>query len=354
MPKKILKVLIAILLIATAFAGGWFGRDYLVKEIPIPEVAEIISRPLDKYSIENLSNTNVLPAQIEIVETLNETENFTSHLFRMNFDPTLTNKTEKTVTGLINLPKTNGPHPLIVMFRGYVDPSIYQTGVGTKRAGEYFSENGFITIAPDFLGYAGSSRESDNIFETRFQTYTTALVLLKTLEEMQYSPMLISGPAQVTNKLIDHSSLFIWGHSNGGQIAITSLEVTQKPIPTVLWAPVTKPFPYSILYYTDSSNDLGKFLRSELSKFEALYDTDSYSIHNYYDRINAPIQIHQGTADNAVPVSWSSQFVRILESKEKEVELFTYPGADHNLNPSWNVAVARSLAFFNKHLTTGE
>ena len=73
----------------------------------------------------------------------------------------------------------------------------------------------------------------------------------------------------------DEENIFFWGHSNGGQVALTILEITGKDYPTTLWAPVTKPFPYSILYYTDESEDKGKYIRRELSRFENLYNTDS-------------------------------------------------------------------------------
>src|SRR5690606_5347887 len=93
----------------------------------------------------------------------------------------------------------------------------------------------------------------------------------------------------------NNDDVFIWAHSNGGQIALTTLEATGKMIPTSLWAPVTKPFPYSVLYYTDESADRGKFIRTELAKFEAIYNADQFAITDYVDRIKAPIQLHQGT-----------------------------------------------------------
>ena len=59
--------------------------------------------------------------------------------------------------------------------------------MGTKRVGEYFAENGYITLAPDFLGYGGSDSESENIFESRFQTYTTTLTLLTNVSKENLS-----------------------------------------------------------------------------------------------------------------------------------------------------------------------
>ena len=120
--------------------------------------------------------------------------------------------------------------------------------------------------------------------------------------------------------------------------------------PTVLWAPVTKPFPYSILYYTDESADGGKYIRSELSRIENTYDTDKYSFTNYVDNIKSIIQIHQGTNDDAVPYYWSSSFAQKLQAKKIDVTYYEYPGADHNMQPFWDSVVERDLVFFKSHI----
>jgi dipeptidyl aminopeptidase/acylaminoacyl peptidase len=228
--------------------------------------------------------------------------------------------------------------PVIVQFRGYIDQERYTTGDGTRRSAEVFAANGFISLAPDFLGYGGSDTPSEDIFEERFQTYTAALTLLASIGNLANA---------------DPERIGVWGHSNGGQIALTVLEVLRKAIPTVLWAPVSKPFPYSILYYTDEASDRGKFLRRKLAEFENNYDADLYSMPNYLDRIITPLQIHQGTADDAVPVEWSNELVQLLKESGKDVSYFTYVGADHNLAGNagaWNTAMMRSIDFFEERL----
>jgi len=150
--------------------------------------------------------------------------------------------------------------------------------------------------------------------------------------------------------VINNKKLGMWGHSNGGQISLSLLEVTSKPIPTVLWAPVSKPFPYSILYYTDESPDEGKALRKTVAQFEEDYDILDFTIGRRFEKITAPIEIHQGTADDAVPVEWSNELAAKLRLSNPNITYYTYPGADHNLRPSWDTVAARSLAFFIKYL----
>ena len=221
------------------------------------------------------------------------------------------------------------------MNRGYADQSIYKPGIGTQPSASEYAKAGFMTIAPDYLGYGESDSNAADILESRFQSYTTVLSIFNNLDTLENW---------------DKENIFLWGHSNGGLVALTLLELTGKATPTVLWAPVSKPFPYSVLAYTDESADRGKFLRREIAAFEKNYNPDLYSFDLYLDRIWAPIQIHQGTIDDAVPLWWSNSLVKQLKAKEIEVEYFTYPGSDHNLRPAWDIVVARSIEFFKKHL----
>lgn len=229
------------------------------------------------------------------------------------------------------------------MLRGYVDQSIYYSGLGSARGGEFFAENGFITIAPDFLGYAASDENAADIFESRFQTYTTAKAFLESFSSASFKT--------ITNGKWDGKNIVIWAHSNGGQIALTLLEITGVEYPTTLWAPVSKPFPYSILYYTDESDDNGKFIRSELAHFEDLYDVEKYSLTNYFDTIQAPIQIHQGGSDDAIPLEWSQKLLSNLKAHDVEAQLFVYPQSDHDMRPDWDEIIQKDLDFFEEKIT---
>ncbi|MBX4206113.1 prolyl oligopeptidase family serine peptidase [Candidatus Microgenomates bacterium] len=307
------------------FAGSyWRGKFFVLQNENL--INKIISRPFDAYTIEKLSSKAYPSGKLNL--------NSDNSTFSFEFQPNPESKSVKTTTGTITIPERTGKLPLVLMIRGYVDQEIYTPGIGTKHAAEVFNKNGYITIAPDFLGYAGSSPNAENVFESRFQTYTTILSILNSLDQIEKW---------------DGKNLFIWAHSNGGQIALTSLEITRKSIPTTLWTPVSKPFPYNVLYYTDEADDKGKLVRRELAKFEDIYDTDKYSIDNYYSNIVAPIQLHQGTVDDAVPVEWSRRLNKTLKALDKDINYFEYSGSDHNLQPAWNTVIQRDLEFFRKN-----
>lgn len=297
----------------------------------ISPIITAVARPLDRYTIPALQKTVFPKSQIVLDQATATTSAYTVWTFHYQSE-------DKMVTGVAHVPSRPMPkdgYPVIVQFRGYVDPQKYYPGEGTEHSAEVFAANGFISLAPDFLGYGGSDKPSTDVFEERFQTYTVALSLLSSIGSL---PM------------ADPTRVGIWGHSNGGHIALTVLEITKKAYPTSLWAPVTKPFPYSILYYTDEADDQGKLLRKELATFESVYDVNLYSLTSYVGKIESELQVHQGEEDEAVPLKWTETFVELLKKEHKTVEYFTYPKTDHNLTPSWNTVMVRDIQFYTRTL----
>lgn len=320
----------AIFIVFFRTEGGKFSAS--------PErLKKVIQKPLQKYSFESLKQRQGKSSEIYIQQVLEE-KDIKSYLVSFKTDG-------KKVSGFLNTPTKPGIYPVIVMLRGYVDKKIYETGVGTKRAGEVYAKNGFVTIAPDFLGYGKSDYPSTDSLEERFQTYTTALDLLASIGNLNKT-------LEATNSgriKVDPERVGIWGHSNGGHIALSVLSIVGKSYPTVLWNPVSKPFPYSVLFYTDEFDDNGKSLRKVISEFEEIYDIEKFSSVNYYSWIQSPIQIHQGANDEAVPYWWSGQLKENLKNLKKEVTYFVYPNSDHNLMPGgWQTAVEKSILFYRE------
>lgn len=308
---------------------------------PVGNSGIVIEKKLDKYSYPALQKSTYLGREIIIDKILKDGDKFTSYLFYFYVY-------DKRISGLMNVPKKSGNYPAIVMIRGYVDKSIYEPGVGTSHGGELMAQNDFITLAPDFLGYGYSDKDSTDDIENRLMTYPTVLELISSIKNLNTA---------LKNKGLsvqfDNSHLGIWGHSNGGQIALSIMEMPGKNYPTVLWAPVSKPFPYSILYYTDDSDDHGKALRKLVADFEKDYDSEKYSLTNYLGWIKAPLQIHQGGSDEAVPQAWSDTLVNTLKENKNDVEYFTYPGEDHNFSKgNWTLVMDRTMAFYKKQFSS--
>ncbi|NCN82537.1 MAG: prolyl oligopeptidase family serine peptidase [Candidatus Pacebacteria bacterium] len=331
---KITQALILGFLFAASFALGVFVGPELTSQISnfnsplVPEKEKPVEHPYLAYSIPALQGKTYEPVSIQILEPIATESAFTSSLFSAQFG-------ERSMIGQINLPTVvTTKTPIILMIRGYVPAESYQTGVGTKNAAAVFAKNGYITIAPDFFGMAGSDDELADVWAARFEKPVLMAQLLQSL------PSFDQGQHKVG----------IWAHSNGGQIALTTLEISQQPIPTTLWAPVTAPFPYSVLYYSDEEADEGRAVRLWINQLESEYVLRQFSLRQYVTALTGPLQIHHGQLDEAAPKIWSDEFAELLTANNVQHTYYEYPAADHNLQPNWNLAVQRDLEFFAENL----
>lgn len=386
-------VFFAIAVLVATVTGFIFGLRSTAEDAqlisPFVALQENISFPLLKYSIKNLKDREYQTSEIKLEKQIAKEEKFDSYVFSYT---TL----DKKMTGQINIPDsfTGSPlqkHPTIVMVRGYVPEDIYATGVGTKPAAEVLANNGYITVAPDFFGYGESDDEPEDTWQTRFEKPIILIELIKSLETNGV-------PEDIESNLnLSVDSLGIWAHSNGGQIALTTLEILDQEIPTSLWAPVTAPFPYSILYFGDELEDEGKEQRAWIAMFEEKYDVFDFSLTKHLDLLQGPIQLHHGDADDAALIYWSREFLdkidlenerraelkaeqnsttsattsgtstattsatsdanQTAEMKNKpqnleeiDITFFEYPGTNHNMVPNWDRVVARDVQFFDKYL----
>jgi uncharacterized protein len=329
------KALLAFGGILLFLSGGFFGwlitGNQLAKQGIIAPTTSPTPKPLLAFTFDALAKREYQGSQIEVGEVLNdEGEGYVANLFSFYSDG-------KKVTGQANFPLTEKSNrlPVIVLLRGWANQETYRTGMGTEKAAAVLAQNGYITLAPDFLGYGGSDRPENDVWWERFNNPAIVLNLLASIKTLPQA-----NPGKVG----------LWAHSNGGQIALSVLAISQKEIPATLWAPVTKPFPYSVLYFTDTFEDEGQALRAQICRLEKDYDVAQFSLTNYLDQIKAPLQIHQGTADKSVPIGWSDEFSQKLDELEIVHNYFRHPGADHNMVGSWNEVVEKDLEFFTEEL----
>ena len=319
--------------------------------------------PLLKYRIPDLQQYPYQASTLTIEKELAHFPRYTSYVFSY---VTL----GKKMTGQVNVPvgASAEARPVMVLLRGFVPVEQYTTGVGTRGAAAVFAEHGYVTIAPDFFGYGGSDPETSTSWEMRFQKPISVIELIKTIEAQPQ----ITLPTNSSPIPLDPQKMGVWAHSNGGQIALTTAEILARPLPMTLWAPVTAPFPYSYLFFSDEESDEGRTMRVAAADFDRQYNAVDFSLTHHLSLLRGPLQIHQGMADEAIPFVWNKEFVDkiLVENKTRaalatdsariatqsvalepiEVKYFQYPNADHNLQPDWNTAIQRDLEFFAQQL----
>lgn len=283
------------------------------------------------YRFETLSQKHFSGNKIKLTAKTKDSTRYSTHVFIYQSD-------EKTISGMANIPKGSGPFPVIILLRGYADRETYYVGHGTEKQANYYADRGFVTLAPDFLGYGYSDWEDQDILVARFYRPVEVLNLISSVNSLP---------------LADSSRIGLWGHSNGGQIALSVLEITGKSYPTSLWAPVSLGFPESVLIYLGEP-EVGNVVKDKIDEFSLQHNPNDYSIAEYLSQVKAPIIIHQGTADELIKTEWTKNLVNRLKSQGLAIDYYTYPGLNHNFN---NVKTAaetlreRDVEFFEKWLS---
>lgn len=283
------------------------------------------------YTFENLSQRKFPEGKIKLGAVLAKEDNYTSYVFTYQSDG-------KTISGMANIPIGSSKCPVIVLLRGYADSQNYHVGLGTEKSANFLAANGFLTLAPDFLGYGYSDWEDKDILMARFYRPVEVLNLLSAISSL---------PSADTNRI------GLWGHSNGGQIALSILEITGKSYPTSLWAPVSLGFPECILTYLGVQEEVGNPVKEKVEKFLTYNDPKKYSITEYFDKIKAPFIVHQATSDELIKVEWTKTLAKRLKEQGNQVDFYLYSKENHNFNrykETGDLLRQRDLEFFKKYL----
>src|SRR5258708_173647 len=137
--KKTLLVYIGVgILAGITIIFFYFSKRYEIVSPLGKNGLKILEKPLEKYTFEKLREKKFEGSFISIGKKLNDLPQVESYQFSFSvFDESV--KKEKKVSGLLNIPKTEGTYPIIVMFRGFVPQEIYSIGEGTRHSGEVFA-----------------------------------------------------------------------------------------------------------------------------------------------------------------------------------------------------------------------
>jgi len=331
--------MLALFFIVFVLLGVGYGFYWWRWPVLNPKVGEGLEKIayLSKYDFDSLRQRGGVVSKIKIEGDLPGVElrrkekpiNFKSERFSFESEG-------KKITGMINIPMTVRSNKMaaIIMIRGYADKEGYYTGSGTWRVADELAKAGFVAVSIDFLGFGGSDGESFDMLEARFEKVPAVMDLLASVQALDF---------------VDENRVGIWAHSNGGQIALSVLEILGGKMPTVLWAPMTNPFPKSVLDTADDLDDGGKLVKETIEEFEKRYDSRRYGFENYYDWMEAPILINQGTGDYWCQMDWQTEVVSELLKRGKQASLRVWPGDDHNLSRNWEEAVVEDTAFFRRH-----
>ncbi len=252
------------------------------------------------------------------------------------------------ILALLTIPNAKAPKdgfPVIVFNHGYIPPEQYRTTEKYLAYQAGFAKNGYIVFKPDYRGHGFSEGQPSSAYTSPGYTIDVmnAVSTIKTL------------PQANPNKI------GLWGHSMGGYLTLRALILGSGAKAAVIWGGVVAPHLDILKFFASRSPAVNSSYKRYALERQKLYATfgnptenpafwNALSANTFITKPIAPIQLHHGLSDTVVPVNFSRILAKELKSVGSPVELFTYPGTDHNLSQSFGVAMRRSVAFFDRYL----
>jgi uncharacterized protein len=348
MPLPLGKLLVIFLLIITSvfFINIFKARVNSSQNSNLEELSESVKN-IYPLSIEYMRSQDYPGSDIVIEETLAVGFNYSRYIVSYISDGF-------KINALLTVPNAEKPEngwPVIIFNHGYIQPEQYRTTEKYVAYTDAFSRNGYIVLKSDYRGHGSSEGNPEGAYYSPAYTIDilNAVSSIKKFEEA------------------DPNKIGMWGHSMGGMITLRSMVVKEDIKVAEIWAgvavsyediatnwhhPVHNPRPW---VPSQREQAIKRPRRQDMtdrygSFEEAPQFWQSISPIFFISDINAPIQLQHGTADNEVPLLFSQILEQELKKADKQVELFTYEGDNHNLSNNLSLALKRSVEFFDKHL----
>jgi dipeptidyl aminopeptidase/acylaminoacyl peptidase len=300
------------------------------------------------YTIAGLRQRDYPGGTIEIVSWMADEAYFDKYAITYPSDGL-------TISGILQIPKGEGPFPVIILNHGYHERPTYFSGAGTWQQAEYLNYRGYLTIAPDYRSW-GKSDSGPSFFHTGL--VADVLNLLASLPSLPQA---------------DTSRIGMWGHSMGGGVTTKVLTVSDEVKAAVLhapnsandadiiarWGPGCLPGQAELLECNpgevipvDLPDEIREAYLAAASSAEMLQQIAPIY---HLEYLSAPVQIHIGLGDGAeaeeTPPDWAPTLHAALQAAGKESTLFIYPEQGHFFNgPDWTEMMRRTADFFDEHV----
>lgn len=246
---------------------------------------------------------------------------------------------------LFTIPDGDAPEngwPVIVFNHGYIQPDLYSTIYGYESYVHAFADHGYIVLRPDYRGHGKSEGEPQNSY---FHQATTIDVLNAVAAVKQW-------------ETADPDKIGMWGHSMGGWISMRAMVTDPDIRAGVIWGGAIGSYDDLCVHWFNCANwDDATWVfwtETPFAEYGLPAENEAFwsaaSVDTYLSDLEAAVQLHHATTDAVVPVALSRAMFEKMLAAGIAVELYEYPGDDHNLSQNFNTAMTRSLDFFDLHL----
>ncbi len=258
------------------------------------------------------------------------------------------------IYGLLTVPFGDKPvngWPAIVFNHGYIDPRIYKTTERYIGYVDQLARHGYMVYKIDYRGHDRSDGMASGAYGD--PGYTTDV--LNAFSSLQQDP------------LADPNRIGMWGHSMGGFLTLRAMVISPQIKAGVIWSGVVGSYPEMICCWHHP--DLEMPTRTPNPNFRSGWRTQwqnifgspevnpefwmSISANSYLIDLSGALQLHAGTGDEEVPIKFSQDLYQEVLATGKTVEYFEYAGDNHNLSNYFNLAMQRTIEFFDQYLKGG-
>lgn len=294
-----------------------------------------VENNLHPLTIESLRKGEYPGSDIVIEQTLASGSNYQRYIVSYKSEGL---KIYALLTVPNGTPSTSSGWPAIVFNHGYIPPSQYRTTERYLAYTDGFSRNGYVLLRPDYRGHGNSEGEAMGGYGSNGYT----IDVLNAISSIKRF------------KGVNPDKLGIWGHSMGGFITLRNMVVNKDVKAGVIWGGVVASYTDLLRNWRRVPSGARRWRQSLIEQYGEPEENpkfwNSISANSFLSDISGAIQLHHGEADSSVPVEFSKKLYEELKSLGKEVELFTYPGDDHDITASFGTAMQRSIDFFDKYL----
>src|SRR5512133_632404 len=126
--------------------------------------------PYAKYTIEGMRSRTYGGGEIQVLEKSEENSVFTRYMIQYPSDGL-------TIAGFMDVPKGDGPFPVIIALHGYVSPSIYATLDYTTHYADVLASNGYLVLHPNLRNFPPSDN-GDDFFRVGMATDVLNLIAI--------------------------------------------------------------------------------------------------------------------------------------------------------------------------------
>jgi len=261
------------------------------------------------YSLESLAVREYGSGELTVEYPWLEQKEFTRYKIVYDSDDLI-------IHGFVNIPRGEGPFPVVIALHGYIPADEYETLDYSTRYADSIARKGYIVLHPNLRNFPPSD------IVGRRRDYQSGYVidvmnLLAHVRELSRQDSIFLDA--------DFSRMGVWGHSLGGGTALRLVGILPEVKAAVLYGAVSQ-------RYTNANTGI------------EIFD---------YDNTSAAFSVHHGEQDDVISVAWSRKLCEQLKEAEKETECFFYTDQPHTFYSQGEgdaLFIQRTIDFYERHL----